>query len=120
LSEKLLVKEARRKAEIFRNLDKYLKTIVEAVKTLDKTAEVYLFGSVAEGRHLLSSDIDVLVVTNLPPGEILSTLWKKGIKDPFEIHVVTREMFKRYEKRTKLVKITNPQETTSTFEPPFI
>jgi len=48
--------------------------IAEAVKEIDGDAEVYLFGGVAEGRHPLSSDIDVLVVTDKPPGEVLAKL----------------------------------------------
>jgi len=106
LWEKLLVEEAKRRAEIFRDLDKYLKKIVEIVKELDRNAEVYLFGSVAEGKHLLSSDIDILVVTNLAPGKVLAILWEKGIKDPFEIHVATKEMLKIYRRRSKLIKIS--------------
>jgi len=57
------------------------------------------------GRHPLSSDIDVLIVTDKPPGEVLAKLWEKGVKDPFEIHVVTKEMLGLYKKRAKLVKI---------------
>lgn len=100
-----MVKEARRRAEIFKNLDKYLKLITDVVKSLDGDAEVYLFGSVAEGRHLLSSDIDVLVVTNVEPGKVLAVLWEHGIKDPFEVHVITRELLEMYRRRSKLVKI---------------
>ena len=103
---KLLIKEAKRRAEIFKNLDKYLKKITEIVKELDKNAEVYLFGSVAQGKHLLSSDIDILVVTNLAPAKVLAILWEKGIKDPFEIHVVTKEMLEIYKRRAKLIKIS--------------
>ncbi len=106
LWRKLLVEEAKRRAEIFGNLDKYLKKIVEIVKELDRNAEVYLFGSVAEGKHLLSSDIDVLVVTNLAPREVLAILWERGIRDPFEIHVVTKDMLEIYKGRAKLVKIS--------------
>jgi predicted nucleotidyltransferase len=102
-----LVKEAKRRAEIFNNLEKYLRKIVDVVIGLDGEAEVYIFGSVAEGRHLLSSDIDILVVTTAKPGEVLAALWDAGIKDPFEIHVVLREMMHHYVKRAKLVKI-NP------------
>ncbi|MEM1611061.1 MAG: nucleotidyltransferase domain-containing protein [Sulfolobales archaeon] len=79
---------------------------MEVVMGLDRDARVYLFGSVAEERHLLSSDIDILVVTRLKPGEVLAALWSKGIKDPFEIHVVDEEKFKIYEKRAKLVELT--------------
>lgn len=103
---KLLIKEAKRRAEIFKNLDKYLKKITKIVKELDKNAEVYLFGSVAQGKHLLSSDIDILVVTNLDPAKVLAILWEKGIKDPFEIHVVTKEMLEIYKRRAKLIKIS--------------
>ncbi len=105
MSERLLVEEARRRAEIFRNLEMYLRIIVETVKSLDRNARVYLFGSVAERRHLLSSDIDVLVVTNRSPGEVLAALWEKGIKDPFEIHVITEEILEPYRRRAKLVEI---------------
>ena len=67
LSERLLIEEAKRRARIHRNLDRYLKLVAEVVKQLDRDAKVNLFGSVAEGRHLLSSDIDILIVTSKPP-----------------------------------------------------
>jgi len=104
LLEKLLVKLAKHRAEVFRNLEHYLKIIVEAIKDLDEKAEVYLFGSVVEGTYTLSSDIDVLVVTDKPPEEVLVKLWESGVKDPFEIHVVKKEMLDLYKRRSKLVK----------------
>lgn len=105
MSERLLVKLARHKAEIFRNLKHYLKIAVEAIKELDENAEVYIFGSVAEGTHTLSSDIDILVVTERPPEEVLVKLWDRGIKDPFEVHVIKRELLDAYKRRSKLVKV---------------
>ena len=107
MSEKLLVKEAKRRAEVFKNLNQYLKILIETVREMDRKAETYMFGSVAEGKYLLSSDIDILVVTDLPPGEILSKLWLKGIKDPFEIHIVGKNMLETYKKRAKLLKVEN-------------
>lgn len=104
--DKLIVEEARRRAEVFRRLDEYLKAIARAVKELDENAEVYLFGSVAEGRHLLSSDIDVLIVTDVQPGVVLAKLWEKGVKEPFEIHVTSKERLGLYKGRAKLVKIS--------------
>ena len=83
----MLVKEALRRQEIFKNLDKYLRIIRSTVEELDENAKVYLFGSVAEGKHLYSSDIDVFIVTVIDPAVIISELWKRGIKDSFEIHV---------------------------------
>jgi len=78
---------------------KYLRVIAEAAEEIDGDAEVYLFGSAAEGRHLLSSDIDVLVVTDKSPGEVLVKLWEKGVKEPFEIHVAAKEMPELYTRR---------------------
>ncbi|MEM4489307.1 MAG: nucleotidyltransferase domain-containing protein [Desulfurococcaceae archaeon] len=104
MSEKLLVKLAKHRAEVFRNLEHYLKVIVKAVKELDEKAEVYLFGSVAEGTYTLSSDIDILVVTDQSPENVLVKLWEKGIKDPFEVHIIRREMLDLYKRRSKLVK----------------
>lgn len=75
------------------------------VKQLDRDAKVYLFGSVAEGRHLLSSDIDILIVTEKPPEEVLAVLWSYGVKDPFEIHIATKEMLEYYKRRAKLVEV---------------
>ena len=77
LSERLLIEEAKRRAEIFRNLPKYLRVILDTVRSIDENAEVYLFGSVAEGRYVLSSDIDILVVTGRSPGEVLAALWEE-------------------------------------------
>lgn len=114
MSEELLVEEARRRAEVFKNLERYLATIAEAIRELDTDAEVYLFGSVAEGRHLLSSDVDVLVVTNLNPGEVLAALWKRDIKDPFEVHVVNRDALEVYKARSKLIKIVPPTPSSLT------
>lgn len=121
MSERLLVEEARRRKEIFSNLNKYLKIIEDVVKTMDSNAEVYLFGSVAEGKYLLSSDIDILIVTNVKPGTVLAELWKRGIEDPFEVHVVDKELFEAYRKRGKLIKIgdfINESKKRSSFQKP--
>lgn len=105
MSERLLIEEAKRRAEIFRNLPKYLRVILNTVRSIDENAEVYLFGSVAEGRYVLSSDIDILVVTGRSPGEVLAALWEKGIKEPFEIHVVNKDVLKIYARKAKLIRI---------------
>ena len=104
--EELLIEEAKRRAQIFGDLNKYLEIIVETVKKLDKEAEVYLFGSVAEGKHLLSSDIDILVITNTPPSKVLAELWNKDVKEPFEIHVTTKDKSEIYKRKAKLIKLS--------------
>ncbi len=114
MSERLLVKLAKHRVEVFRNLKHYLKVIVEAVKEIDEKAEVYLFGSITEGTYTLSSDVDVLVVTDQPPEKILVKLWERGIKDPFEVHVIKRETLDLYKRRSKLVKV---EEFTTSLSP---
>ncbi len=76
------------------------------MKRLDPNAEAYLFGSVAEGKSLISSDIDILIVTNLKPETVITELWNKGIEDPFEIHVIPPEQLQHYRNKAKLRKIT--------------
>ena len=104
--EDLIVEEARRRREIFNNLPRYLEIIIDTVKSLDENARIYLFGSVAESRYLLSSDIDILVVTRLRPEEVIAALWNRGIRDPFEIHVVNEDLFEIYRKRARLMELT--------------
>jgi len=66
---------------------------------------MFLFGSVAENTHTISSDIDVLIVTNVEPAKVHFELWKAGIKEPFEIHVQPPKKVYFYQRRAKLVKI---------------
>jgi len=102
--EDIMVEEAKRRREIFGNLDRYLTGILNVVKAYDGDAEVYLFGSVLESRHLLSSDIDVLIVTDIHPGRMLSILWREGFEDPFEFHIISRERARHFIKRLGKVK----------------
>jgi predicted nucleotidyltransferase len=91
MSNDLLIKMALQRQEAFKNLSKHLKTIKKVVAKLDPKAEVYLFGSVAEDNYNYSSDIDILVVTDLYPAKVICELWEAGIEAPFEIHVYTAE-----------------------------
>ncbi len=106
MSEEPWLREARRRREIFDNLNTHLHRLAEALRRLDPRCEVYLFGSVAEGRHTYSSDIDVLVVSDvLGPGEALAALWEEGFGDPFEVHVVDRAAAEAYRRRAHLIPV---------------
>ena len=72
---------------------------------MDRHAEVFLFGSVAENRHTYSSDVDVLIVTNVEPAKLHFELWNSGIKEPFEIHVQPPAKASLYTRRGKLIKV---------------
>ena len=105
MSERIIVREALRRREVFTKLEKWLELIAGVVKQLDPEAEVYLFGSVAEGRYNLSSDIDVLVVTEEEPPRVIAELVRRGVGDPFEIHVVRQRYVKAYAERSRLVRV---------------
>jgi len=105
MSHKILVKTALKRREVFRKLAEYLEIIKDTVRKLDPKAEVYVFGSVAEENYNYSSDIDVLIITEVSPANVYLKLWKAGIKDPFEVHVHTPEKAIFYKKRTRLVKV---------------
>jgi hypothetical protein len=105
MSNRILVEKALKRQKAFKNLHKNLQTIKKTVKKLDPSAEIYLFGSVAEKRHNYSSDIDILVITKLKPAKIHAELWKSGIREPFEIHIQPKEKIHFYQKRVKLIKI---------------
>ena len=104
-SRELILKYAAKRREVFENLNEYLAKIKKVVKNIDPQAEIYLFGSVAEGNYILSSDIDILIITDKPREKILTELWRNGISDPFEIHIYTVEYLDLFKKRAKLVKI---------------
>jgi hypothetical protein len=105
MSTEYLIEEVQRRRQAFKNLNKHLKNIQETVRNLDKNAEIYLFGSVAEKTHNFSSDIDVLVITHMEPAKVHLVLWKEGIREPFEIHVQPPEKLAYYKERAKLVPI---------------
>ena len=100
-----MIDEALRRKKVFAELDKWLQVIKDKVLEIDPCAEVYLFGSVAEGRYTYSSDIDVLVVTDRGVEEVLPRLWEAGVSDPFEIHVRPRSMLEQYVRKGKLIRI---------------
>lgn len=105
MSHEILVKTALKRQEVFRNLERYLQSIIEIVNNIDPSAQIYLFGSVANNEYTYSSDIDLLVATKAQPARVHFELWKSGIKEPFEIHIQPPEKVDLYRRRAKLVKI---------------
>lgn len=105
MSHDLLVEAALQRQEAFNNLPTHLQIIKKTVRQLDAKAEIYLFGSTVEKKHNYSSDIDILIITELQPAPVHAKLWKAGIKEPFEIHVHTQKEAEFFEGRAKLTKI---------------
>jgi predicted nucleotidyltransferase len=81
----------------------FLSDVKEFVKGFTPNAEVYLFGSYAEGRAVASSDIDILVIVDegdrARAEEVKVGVKRKYIDYPIEIHVITKEEFDRWYKR---------------------
>lgn len=96
MSERLLIKEARRRERIFKNLHLYLKRLKSEMKKIDGESRLFLFGSTARGEHVLMSDIDVLILTRLKPSEVIARLRGMGFDEPFEFHVVDEKRFETY------------------------
>ncbi len=83
-----------------------------------RDAEVYLFGSVAEGKAVLSSDIDILIVTRRKDvrsgrrrAEILAEIEERAglpFVHPFEFHLMTEDEFREWVEvfRPRLVEIS--------------
>ncbi|MDG6935687.1 MAG: nucleotidyltransferase domain-containing protein [Nitrososphaerota archaeon] len=100
----ILAEEAKRRQRIFKGIDRYLREILNSIRSIDPKAEVYLFGSVAREDSNFSSDIDVLVLTGLKPAQVLSVLSKYG--PPFEFHIYGHDVSEHFKKAGKLVRIT--------------
>jgi predicted nucleotidyltransferase len=105
LSSDFLVKMTLERQAAFKNLPSHLKSIKQTARRLDEKAEVYLFGSAATGENNYSSDIDILVVTDVKPAEVIVAMWEAGIEEPFEIHVHTQREAEFFRRTAKLIRI---------------
>ncbi len=94
--EELLIREAARREEVFKSLPELLKRIKKIVGEADEESRVFLFGSVARDECVLTSDIDILILTKLKPSEVIAKLRKEGFDEPFEFHVTDEKMFSFY------------------------
>ncbi len=100
-----LVAEALERRKVLQSLDAYLKRLKELVLKVDPKAELYVFGSVAEGRYNYSSDVDVLVVSEVDRLKVLEELAKEDFTKVFDVHVRRPEDVGWYKRMTKLVRI---------------
>ena len=84
-----------------KNHKKYLKEIYQSAGSLLKSPEIYLFGSIVEGNLVAASDIDILIITDIPKNHQLRASVETQIEEkaglplnhPFELHIITKEEF---------------------------
>jgi len=100
-----IVAEALRRREILDNLQTYLRRLKETALKVDPEAKIYLFGSVAEGKHTYSSDVDVLIITERDRLEMFRALLAEEFIKFFEIHVRNPKEAWWYRRMTKLVEV---------------
>ncbi len=85
---------------ILKNYRGILQRVKEIIHRIDPSAEIYVFGSVVEGKYTGASDIDVLVITDKieEKYDIMVNVYKE-VDAPIELHIVSREQFKRWYSR---------------------
>ncbi|MHA1649818.1 MAG: nucleotidyltransferase domain-containing protein, partial [Candidatus Helarchaeota archaeon] len=80
-------------------------------KTILKNAEIYLFGSALEGQIVAGSDIDVLIVSEVPRkhmkraelcAKIEETAELPLLSHPFHLHLIDPEQFELWKNLYKL------------------
>ena len=95
-----------------RNYRKIARKVKDIVRRRCPEAEVYVFGSVVEGKATAASDIDILVICEGLSEEekvkLKTEIWKElGFSVPIELHIASRKLFESWYKRfiKKLEKI---------------
>ena len=90
--------------EMIDNFKKYLRKINESTQAVFKYPKVFLFGSAIEGNLVVGSDIDILIIADVPKNhlkraEIAAKIEEKAklpLVHPFEFHILTDEEFKTW------------------------
>jgi len=90
-----------KRKEMIKNHRKYLKIINKNINLVLKESQIYLFGSIIEGNLVAASDIDILIIAEVPKkhlkrAEIIANIEEKSglpLSHPFEFHLLTQEEF---------------------------
>jgi len=96
--------------EMIRNFREYLKKINKNINLVLKDAQVYLFGSIIEGNLVAASDIDILIIANIPKNHLERAALIANIEEktelplyhPFEFHLLTQEEFNKWNEIYKI------------------
>ena len=95
---------------MIKNYKKYLKKIESSIKTILNDFQVFLFGSIIEGNLVAGSDIDILIIANIPKkhlkrAELIAKIEENAglpLSNPFEFHLLTQEELNTWTKIYKL------------------
>jgi len=84
---------------MIKNYKKYLKKIESSIHIILNNSQIFLFGSVIKGNLVAGSDIDILMIANIPKkhlkrAEIIAKIEEDAglpLWHPFEFHLLTQE-----------------------------
>jgi len=99
-----------KRKEMIKNHKEYLKKINKNIKLVLKESQIYLFGSIIEGNLVAASDIDILIIAEVPKkhlkrAEIIANIEEKSglpLSHPFEFHLLSEEEFDTWSKIYKI------------------
>ena len=95
---------------MIKNYKKHLKKIEISTLTILNNSQIFLFGSVIKGNLVAGSDIDILIVANIPKNhleraELIAKIEENAglpLSHPFEFHLLTQEEVNTWIKIYKL------------------
>ncbi len=105
---RLSVKYDLKKLDYLKNYKEVALKVKKILQQHDSKAELYIFGSVLEGKLTALSDIDLLVVSTKPEIEYRLKLEIYQSSDaPLEIHFATPNQYKNWYRRfiSKKIKV---------------
>ena len=96
--------------EMIKNHKEYLRIINKNIKLVIEDPQIYLFGSILEGNLVAASDIDILIIADIPKkhlkrAEIIANIEEKSelpLSHPFEFHLLTQGEFDKWIKIYKI------------------
>ena len=97
-----MLETMKKRREMLKNFKKYLEKINDSSKEILKNSKLYIFGSFIEGKNVGGSDIDILIIADVPKSHLIRTQIISDIEEkaglplshPFEIHLLSSEEFK--------------------------
>jgi hypothetical protein len=101
---------SKKRNEILINFREYLKKIKKNIEHSLKDTQVYLFGSALDKKLVGGSDIDILIVADVPKNhmlraEIIANIEEKSelpLYHPFELHLIDFDEFEKWKEIYKL------------------
>ena len=101
---------SKKRNELLFNFRNFLSIIKKSVESVLNQNQIYLFGSALEGKLVARSDIDILIVADVPRdhmirAEIIAKIEEKTelpLYHPFEFHLIDLNEFEKWKDIYKL------------------